>query len=320
MLGLVTTKRGTLESKDALKRRIDEAAKFIPLEQLGLTTQCRVCFDARRQRADRIERGGREAAAHRRDGARNLGFDMIDASGPRRFRYTEATSGKGSWITHYFGVLGADENGEATPPVGELHPVAFLVEMDPERVLRPHFHLADQFQLFVTGSGTFGRKPLEPLSLHYADAYTPYGPIHSEAQGLGYFTLRNGWDAGISFMPESRDTLHAAKRTPRAATADIPASPQSGETVLIAPTVDGMQASRHVLSPGDVLTGPDPRSGRGQYWIELPAHRTPDVAWQPAVGCVFVAPHEGPRTIAAGAVGADVFVLQFPRARSPLCP
>jgi 5-methyltetrahydropteroyltriglutamate--homocysteine methyltransferase len=40
MLGLVTTKRGTLESRDALKRRIDEAAKFVPLEQLGLTTQC----------------------------------------------------------------------------------------------------------------------------------------------------------------------------------------------------------------------------------------------------------------------------------------
>ncbi len=40
MLGLVTTKRGALENKDALKRRIHEAAKFIPLEQLGLTTQC----------------------------------------------------------------------------------------------------------------------------------------------------------------------------------------------------------------------------------------------------------------------------------------
>ena len=40
MLGLVTTKRGALEDADALKRHIDEAAKFIPLEQLGLSTQC----------------------------------------------------------------------------------------------------------------------------------------------------------------------------------------------------------------------------------------------------------------------------------------
>ncbi|GIE30971.1 5-methyltetrahydropteroyltriglutamate--homocystei ne S-methyltransferase [Actinoplanes italicus] len=40
VLGLVTTKRGTLESKDDLKRRIDEAARYVPLEQLCLSPQC----------------------------------------------------------------------------------------------------------------------------------------------------------------------------------------------------------------------------------------------------------------------------------------
>jgi len=40
VLGLVTTKTGALESKDDLKRRIDRAAKFIPLEQLCLSPQC----------------------------------------------------------------------------------------------------------------------------------------------------------------------------------------------------------------------------------------------------------------------------------------
>jgi len=40
VLGLVTTKRGALENKDDLKRRIDEAAKFVPLEQLCLSPQC----------------------------------------------------------------------------------------------------------------------------------------------------------------------------------------------------------------------------------------------------------------------------------------
>jgi 5-methyltetrahydropteroyltriglutamate--homocysteine methyltransferase len=40
VLGLVTTKRGALESKDDLKRRIAEAAKFVPLEQLCLSPQC----------------------------------------------------------------------------------------------------------------------------------------------------------------------------------------------------------------------------------------------------------------------------------------
>ncbi|MGY1841256.1 MULTISPECIES: 5-methyltetrahydropteroyltriglutamate--homocysteine S-methyltransferase [unclassified Modestobacter] len=40
VLGLVTSKRPELESKDDLKRRIDEAARFVPLEQLALSPQC----------------------------------------------------------------------------------------------------------------------------------------------------------------------------------------------------------------------------------------------------------------------------------------
>jgi 5-methyltetrahydropteroyltriglutamate--homocysteine methyltransferase len=40
VLGLVTTKFGQLENKDDLKRRIDEAAKYAPLDQLCLSPQC----------------------------------------------------------------------------------------------------------------------------------------------------------------------------------------------------------------------------------------------------------------------------------------
>jgi 5-methyltetrahydropteroyltriglutamate--homocysteine methyltransferase len=40
VLGLVTTKFGQLESKDVLKRRIEEASKYAPLEQLALSPQC----------------------------------------------------------------------------------------------------------------------------------------------------------------------------------------------------------------------------------------------------------------------------------------
>jgi 5-methyltetrahydropteroyltriglutamate--homocysteine methyltransferase len=40
VLGLVTTKRPQLENKDDLKRRIDEAASFVPLDQLALSGQC----------------------------------------------------------------------------------------------------------------------------------------------------------------------------------------------------------------------------------------------------------------------------------------
>jgi 5-methyltetrahydropteroyltriglutamate--homocysteine methyltransferase len=40
VLGLVTTKRGELESKSELKRRIEEASRFVPLDQICLSPQC----------------------------------------------------------------------------------------------------------------------------------------------------------------------------------------------------------------------------------------------------------------------------------------
>ncbi len=57
VLGLVTTKLGQLEAKDDIKRRIDEAARYAPLEQLCLSPQCgfsstvhgnAIAFDAQR--------------------------------------------------------------------------------------------------------------------------------------------------------------------------------------------------------------------------------------------------------------------------------
>jgi len=40
VLGLVTTKKPQMETKDELKRRIDEAARYVPLERLALSPQC----------------------------------------------------------------------------------------------------------------------------------------------------------------------------------------------------------------------------------------------------------------------------------------
>jgi 5-methyltetrahydropteroyltriglutamate--homocysteine methyltransferase len=40
VLGLVSTKKGDLESKDELKRRIEEASSFVPIERLALSPQC----------------------------------------------------------------------------------------------------------------------------------------------------------------------------------------------------------------------------------------------------------------------------------------
>jgi 5-methyltetrahydropteroyltriglutamate--homocysteine methyltransferase len=40
VLGLISSKKPQIETKDAIKRRIDEAAKFFPLERLCISPQC----------------------------------------------------------------------------------------------------------------------------------------------------------------------------------------------------------------------------------------------------------------------------------------
>jgi methionine synthase II (cobalamin-independent) len=40
VVGIITSKSGALERKDDIKRRLDEASKFAPLDQLALSPQC----------------------------------------------------------------------------------------------------------------------------------------------------------------------------------------------------------------------------------------------------------------------------------------
>ena len=47
-----------------------------------------------------------------------------------------------------------------------------------------HFHHVDQFQVIVAGGGRLGTHGVEPLAVHYAGAYTAYGPIVAGAQGV----------------------------------------------------------------------------------------------------------------------------------------
>ncbi len=77
VLGLVTTKFGAMESKDELKRRIDEAAKFAPLDQLCLSPQCG--FSSTVHGARQQHRGAgaaRQAQARGRGGTGGVGLTV----------------------------------------------------------------------------------------------------------------------------------------------------------------------------------------------------------------------------------------------------
>ena len=78
VLGLVTTKRGALEDKDTLKRRIDEASQVRAAGAAVPVTAVRLLLHGRGQHAHPGGAGG-QAAAGRGDGRRGLGLDLRGA-------------------------------------------------------------------------------------------------------------------------------------------------------------------------------------------------------------------------------------------------
>ena len=84
VLGLMSSKRADAESKDDVKRRIDEATKYAPLEPMRALAPMRLLLDRARQRPHR-GRSMDQACPHGRNRRRGLGQGLIDAllSGPR---------------------------------------------------------------------------------------------------------------------------------------------------------------------------------------------------------------------------------------------
>nr|MBF0681911.1 hypothetical protein [Pseudomonas sp.] len=88
-----------------------------------------------------------------------------------------------------------------------LSPTVFLIEMAPGTVAGTHFHRNNQFQVFVKGTGSIGKHELGPGAVHYAGAYTGYGPLTAGPEGLWYFTMRPVFESGALYIPQFRDQM-----------------------------------------------------------------------------------------------------------------
>jgi hypothetical protein len=121
--------------------------------------------------------------------------------------------GPATWVTSYLGPgRGADGPAFAEPPLGALFPVAYLIESPPHKNSAPHFHQANQFQVVVAGGGHIGKDAVGMVSVHYASANTPYGPIAPGDDGIAYMTMRTGFDPGAKAMPQERELLRSGNR------------------------------------------------------------------------------------------------------------
>ena len=199
-------------------------------------------------------------------------------------------------------------------------PQGFLVYQPPDSVTPPHFHETNQFQVFVAGSAKLGKHFASPLTVQYANSHIPYGPIKAGINGVSYFTLRQGWDPGAKYMPQSRERLRKGNQRTRIK-ANIPMFPEarSRERVLatcepiIENETDGLGASISYCGASDHLTLPNPSASGGQYLVVVSGTMFYDGEFYEQWSTIYVTRDEEPFEVHAGQEGLDLLLLQFPK-------
>jgi rubredoxin len=199
-------------------------------------------------------------------------------------------------------------------------PMAFLAEGSAHRVLRPHFHTVDQFQVMYNGSGTLGKHPAAPGVVHFSRAYTPYGPITYSDKGLGFITLRAHRDPGAQYMPESREVLEkVTHRTPWQITVAPDFGYAAGPRGVAMKALEGLSGHADGLagwsvkmSAGAKAYAPDPSKGDGQYIVIMKGAVLHEGELKKDLAIVWVGKNEGPFELVAGPEGLEGLILNFP--------
>ena len=230
--------------------------------------------------------------------------------------YTETGSDENYYVTPFFGALPA--NVDPNPPAEALgRPQAYYVEQPPRATVPPHYHDTNQFQAFLRGDAIFGKKTVAALTVHYAGAHTPYGPIVTTERATHYLTMRNRWDSGGKTMPQSRPTLRAIRRRfrmveefilpqcdalPSGATERYDAMPCESDGLGVATFGLGANAESDLALavPGD-----------GRFGLVMTGVLRGQETDLDAGSCVYIGPGDT-EIFTAGPQGAAVLVMQFP--------
>jgi rubredoxin len=198
-----------------------------------------------------------------------------------------------------------------------------------------HFHLRDQFQLVVHGEFKLGRHALSPYCIHFARAYTPYGPLIPDARNGGDYTfivMRAHRDAGAQYVATEREQLRAMpNRQPWQVSSRVklPESRASFGDVTLQVVPDmkdeqGLAAYTLIMKPGAKTVTPDPAHSDGQYIVVVKGGLVHEGKEHQSHALVFVRPEEGPYRLHAGAQGLEAIVLNFPmvvqRTAQPVSP
>ncbi len=195
---------------------------------------------------------------------------------------------------------------------------ALLIAFDPgSPPLRVHFHTVDQFQYFTAGGGQLGGHDVGAGSLHYADAFTPYGPIEFGPAGATFWTLRADPQFGANYMPESCDELgrrlDRSERPPkdrRNVSFDLKAvtAVTQGTWQPVAGDTDGM-----AVDVVDVPAGaPVPAPERRGYVLVVSGTIDADGTRRPEGSAAWWEPEAAPAAVGTAVTAARIALLAFP--------
>lgn len=197
-------------------------------------------------------------------------------------------------------------------------PHAFLTTQSAGSTFRAHFHFNRQFQVAVRGSGMLGRHPLGLVTVHYAAAETGYGPIVAGDEGLSYLTLRQVFERGAQYLPESSPAMHLGlKRRQRTSPvidlADHTAAAGDAATSEIFPLDEtGLGAWLIRAGPGAAVNTAPAGADHDRYHVVVGGSVRTAEDKLPELSVVWVGRGESSPGMVAGAGGAKLLVLQFP--------
>ena len=200
-------------------------------------------------------------------------------------------------------------------------PQCFIVDQPAFKVVEPHFHTEDEFQIVTAGDGRLGRHAVRPLAIHYSGAHTPYGPIVPGADGVQYYTLRARRDYGAQFLPDSRGNLDQSvpKRFYMGHDAPGPGEPQALRSMtgadlaeVLTPTDEGTASWLVTAGPGASFSVPGAENTGGQYIVVTGGSMMRDGREYGLWSTAFVWAGEGAYQASAGPDGLQAVVMQFP--------
>ncbi len=216
--------------------------------------------------------------------------------------------------------VGAVTDFIVADPQSHPRPQAFLVEQSANWCLPTHFHLEHQFQVFVAGGATLGKHAVSAPSVHYASPHSAYGPLHSGAQGVSYFTLRLLSDDGAWYLPEARDKLklripkrqaHGAP-TVTLSNAQLRALQAPTQETLIDAQAGGLAAWIIRLPPNTSTSAPPPHpKGAGRFYVVTQGALRTNGEELPPLSTLFAGPGDAPDFVSADN-GLEVVIVQYP--------